>query len=257
MAELVPEPRPLLRAMIVDDEPLCRRRIRELVGGRDDVVIAAECRDGNDARHALAAVQPDILFLDVEMPGGSGLELLENIDWRRRPAVIFVTAHSSYAVQAFSARAVDYLVKPFKAERFEQSLERAREFVLMNRTRLQYGVGPALFPRWPPRITIRTAGGVTFLKSDDVSWMEAAGNYVRVHAGKQTHMIRETMNRLESGLDPTRFARIHRSTIVNIDRIVQAIPAFGRSFVLVLKDGSRLKLTAPYRRNLERLGFSF
>lgn len=239
---------PLLRAMIVDDEPLCRRRVREMIADHEDVHVVAECRDAAEALQTMAAARPDVLFLDVEMPRGSGFELLAALDPHNRPAAIFVTAHESYAVQAFSVRAVDYLVKPFTATRFADSLDRAREFVRRR--------NPSASVYAATRVAIRTAAGVTFLRSEDVSWLEAAGNYVRVHAGKETHLVRDTMNRLESTLDPSRFARIHRSTIVNVDRIVQAIPAFGRAFVIVLKDGARLKLAAHYRHNLQRLGFS-
>ena len=242
----------LLRAMIVDDEPLCRRRVREMIGAHDDVEVVGECRDAEEALQTIPVVRPDLLFLDVEMPNGSGFELLAALDPHDRPAVIFVTAHESYAVKAFSVKALDYLVKPFTTARFAESLDRARAFVRR----------PNAQPQLPAnayaavRVTIRTNAGVTFLRSEDVSWVEAAGNYVRVHAGKETHLVRDTMNRLESTLDPVRFARIHRSTIVNVDRIVQAIPSFGRAFVLVLKDGARLKLAAHYRHNLQRLGFT-
>ena len=243
---------PLLRAMIVDDEPLCRRRVQEMIDHHEDVHVVAECRDAAEALQTMAAARPDVLFLDVEMPRGSGFELLAALDPHDRPAVIFVTAHGSYAVEAFSVRAVDYLVKPFTAARFADSLDRAREFVRRRNPRQH----PSPNAYAATRVAIRTAAGVTFLRSEDVSWLEAAGNYVRVHAGKETHLVRDTMNRLESTLDPSRFARIHRSTIVNVDRIVQAIPAFGRAFVIVLKDGARLKLAAHYRPNLQRLGFA-
>lgn len=170
--------RPLLRAIIVDGEPLGRGRVRDLLAQYDDIQVVAECRNAAEALEMIGTAAPDVIFANAA-------------------------------------------------------------------------------PQPATRIAIRTANGVTFLHSEDVSWMEAAGNYVRVHAGKQTHLMRETMSRLETMLDPSRFARIHRSTIVNVDRIVQAIPSFGRSFVIVLKDGTRLKLAAQYRDNLLRLGFDF
>ena len=245
-------------AVIVDDDPLGRMRIRELLEERDDVVVAAECVNSAEAVAAIAELRPEILFLDVEMPSGSGLSVVESLG-DERPAVVFVTAHERYALDAFAFQAVDYLLKPFGRDRFERSIERARAYSILRSVERAWRAPAAAEPRGPfgERIAIRSASGISFVRALDVDWLETAGNYVQLHIGAQTHLVRATMNDAEQQLDARRFARTHRSAIVNVERIRQLIPSVGREYVIVLRDGTRVPLGVPYRDNLRRLGFDF
>jgi two-component system, LytTR family, response regulator len=239
---------PVIRTAIVDDEPLGRMRLRELLAGELDIDIVGEFTGAVEAAKELAAIRPDLLFLDVEMPGGSAFTILDALE-ESQPATIFVTAHERYAVDAFGRSAVDYLVKPFDTERFGRSLQRVRHH-------LQPARG---YPRPVPpekrvsRLAIRSGDRVHIVRLDDLDWAETAGNYVRLHFGREAYLHRESLHHFESTLDPRRFVRIHRSTIVNIDRVQQLLPSFQRKFTLVLRDGTRLTLAPPYRRLLEAL----
>ncbi len=247
-----------IRALIVDDEPLARKRIRDLLKGEPDIEVIGDCGSSGPALELLDRERTDLLFLDVQMPELDGFELLEAIDGDV-PAVIFVTAYDHYALRAFDAQAVDYLLKPFSEDRFQQALQRARrqiskvdrglmpsELISLLRT-VRSGRRPA------ERLVIRTGGRVLFLRTGEIDYVEAAGNYLNVYAGKETHLIRETMQNLEARLDPARFLRIHRSTIVNVERIKELQPWFGGEYIVILRDGRKLTLSRTYRTRVQEL----
>ncbi len=248
-----------LRCLIVDDEPLARERLRDLLADECDVEIAAECPDGRKAVAAILKLEPDLVFLDVQMPGLDGFGVLEALAPESIPAVIFVTAYDQYALRAFDAQALDYLLKPFDRERFQRALGRARDQL---RKRRSGSLEPRLLAlleqlaqRKPylERLVIKASGRVYFLRTEEVDWIEAEGNYVRLCAHKEVHLLRETMNHLESRLDPQRFLRIHRSTIVNIERIKELHPWFKGEHIVILRDGTRLTLGRAYRDRLKRI----
>lgn len=245
-----------IRTIIVDDEPLACERIRMLLEREQDVAIVAECRNGADALRAIERLNPDLLFLDIQMPELNGFELLSTLSLVQIPVTIFVTAYEQYAIKAFDVCALDYLLKPFDRERFTRALNRARseldrrkagqvnDKVLKLLGELQQNKS------YVEKLIIRTAGRVFFLRSDEIDWIEAAGNYVRLHAGKDEYLYRETMAKLEAQLNPDRFARIHRSTIVNVERIKEMQPWFRGDYVIVLRDSRKLTLSRSYRGRL-------
>jgi two-component system LytT family response regulator len=243
-----------IRAAIVDDEPLGRSRIRELLQEEQDIEVVGEYRDAHRAGAGLAALSPDLLFLDVQMPRGSAFTILEGLaQQERRPATIFVTAHEQYALKAFDVNAVDYLLKPFDTERFRRSLERARQyFDKVVPVAEPVRTLPAARTQEPlTRLAVKTNGKVHVLRVEDIDWIETAGNYVRLHVGRQSYLYRDSLVHFESKLHPRRFVRIHQSTIVNIDRVAHLQPSFNREHVVVLRDGTDLTLSAPYRRRIE------
>jgi len=246
----------IIRALIVDDEPLACERIRMLLAQEPDVEIAGECRNGADALKAIARLTPDLVFLDVQMPELTGFEVLARLDPARMPVIVFVTAYDQYALKAFEVSALDYLLKPFDRERFAKSLSRARAeldrrksgevkaHVLKLLSELQQG------KKHLERLIVRASGKVLFLRADEIDWIEAAGNYVRLHCGKDQYLYRETMTKLESQLNPERFARIHRSTIINVERIKELQPWFRGDYQVVLRDNQKLTLSRNYRNRL-------
>jgi two-component system LytT family response regulator len=253
-----------IRALIVDDEPLARQRVRTLLEADSDVEVVGECADGAQAVAALEEHRPDLLFLDVQMPLLDGFGVLEALSGDWMPVVVFITAHDRYALKAFEVHALDYLLKPFDRDRFRTALERAKAQV----RREQGGeVSQKLFAllrdvkeaRRPlERLVVKSAGRVYFVRVEDIDWVEAAGNYARLHAGKETHLLRESMAGLEARLDARRFLRIHRSTIVSIERIRELHPSFHGDYVVTLHDGTELTLSRGYRDKLqELLGNSF
>ncbi|HJW93747.1 MAG TPA: LytTR family DNA-binding domain-containing protein [Thermoanaerobaculia bacterium] len=237
-----------IRAIIVDDEPLSRSRIRRLLEHENDIDVIGEYANPARARQAIAQLNPDLLFLDVEMPRATGFELLSSLRSVNAPATIFVTAHAQYAKEAFDSEAVDYLLKPFDDERFRRSLDRVRR-----QLRPLAVADRRPFDRFLRRLAVKSGGAVSFLRIDELDWLETAGNYVRLHAGKESHLHREALSAFELRLDPERFVRIHRSTVVNIDRIARLSPAFARAWIVELRDGTRLTLAAPYRDRLQAL----
>ncbi len=250
-----------IRTLIVDDEPLGRERIRTLLGSDPEIEITGECGDGRQAITAIEKFSPELLFLDVQMPELDGFQVLEAITPRQMPFVIFVTAYDRYAVQAFEINALDYLLKSFDRERFLTALRRAKDEIQRSREghwndRLA-GLLEDLQARKKvlTRIIIRSAGRIGFLRVEEIDWIEAADNYVRLHAGRESHLIRETLQSLEKRLDSTKFLRIHRSTIVNIDRIQELRPLFHGDYSVKLVDGTGLTLSRKFRENLtEPLG---
>ena len=207
-------------------------------------------------RPAIESTNPDLLFLDIQMPEGDGLDLARTHPVERRtPAVVFVTAYDEYALRAFEVHALDYLLKPFSAERFRSALGHAREHVSQRR-KMDAAARPrrrrcATAPPRRNRLMIKSGGRIHFVRMTDIDWCEAAGNYVRVHVGHQEHLVRDTMSHLESELDPQQFVRIHRSTIVNVDRIQEMQSSFNGEYVVLLRTGTRLTLSRGYRDSLQ------
>ncbi len=277
-----------IRALIVDDEPLGRQRIRSLLKSEPDFEIVGECGDGREALAAIREQRPDLVFLDVQMPGLDGFGVLDAVGPERMPAVIFVTAFDTYAIRAFEVHALDFLLKPFDRGRFRKAIKRARAELESRKNRdtgaklaalLQDARGgqsielvgkfkearltrlpedPQAGRRFLDRVVIKSAGRVFFLRADEIDWVEAAGNYLRLHAGGDTHLLRETMSNMEARLNPEKFVRIHRSTIVNLERIKELEPMFHGDYMVALQDGTKLTLSRSYRQKLqELLGHSF
>lgn len=247
-----------IRTLIVDDEPLGRERLRMLLQDDPGVLLVGECKDGHEAVAAIEAQQPDLVFLDVQMPELDGFGVIQAVGVARMPAVIFVTAYDAYAVHAFEVHALDYLLKPFDLDRFADAFQRAAELIRRPQkagldrrlVRLLDDLQPAA--KWPERLMIKTQQRIYFIRTDEVDWIEAAGNYVRLHAGGKTHLLRQTMNTLEGQLDPDRFLRIHRSTIVNVDRVRELHRMFNGEYEVRLHDGTTLTLSRSYRSQLDR-----
>lgn len=247
-----------IRALIVDDEPLARERIRDLLERDPEVVVAAECRDGLEAIAAIREHSPDLVFLDVQMPEKSGFDVIAEVGVDRLPVIVFVTAHDDYALRAFEVAALDYLLKPFDADRFAKTLDRAKAQI---RSRLPDEFQQRVLsmmedlraaPRGLERLIVKTGGQLVFLKTEEVDWIQAEGNYVRLHVGTASHLVRETIQGLEASLDPGRFMRIHRSTIVNLDRVREIQPLVHGEYRVVLTDGTKLTLSRGYRDRLSR-----
>jgi two-component system LytT family response regulator len=236
---------------------LARERLRTLLRDEPDIELIGECADGKEAVSAIQGKNPELLFLDVQMPEMDGFAVLEAVGPERVPAVVFVTAYDRYALRAFDVHALDYLLKPFDRERFQKALERARAQV-GERGKLGDRLLALLKdikdePKRPERFVIKSAGRVFFLRADEIDWVEAAGNYVQLHVGSATHLMRETMGGLETRLDPEKFVRIHRSAIVQVDRIKEMQPAFHGDYIVILQDGTRLNLSRSYREKLQAL----
>jgi two-component system LytT family response regulator len=245
-----------IRVLIAEDEPLARERIRSLLEDEPDVQIVAESADGRTAVDEIRANDPDLVFLDVNMPELTGFDVIREIGADNMPPVIFVTAYDHYAVQAFDAHAVDYVLKPFDEDRFRLAVERAREMLAHRESgtldrRLSDLLQGLARPHYVERLAVKSGGKIIFLRTDEVTWIGAEGNYARLHAGKRSYLMRETMSNLESKLDPGRFIRIHRSTIVSTDAIAELEPLFQGDYVVVLRDGTRLTSSRGYRGNLQ------
>ena len=248
-----------IRTVIVDDEALARRGIRAQLEEQDDIEIVAECRNGLEAVSAIEEQSPDLVFLDVQMPELDGFGVLEAVGIEHMPVMIFVTAYDEYALRAFDVHALDYLLKPVDADRFAIALRRARKQVQhhgirdLNR-RLQSFLDDVQSKRdFTERLVIRVGGRICFMNVGEIDWIEAADNYVCLHVGSETHLVRETMNRLEKKLDPTQFLRIHRSRIVNIKQIKEMQPLFRGEYDIMLQDGTRLESGRGYRDNVLKL----
>jgi two-component system LytT family response regulator len=247
-----------LRVLIVDDEEVARQRVRRLLAREQDVEIVGEASDGIQAVESIRALSPDLVFLDVQMPEVDGFEVLERLRPDPVPEVVFVTAYDDYAVRAFEVHAVDYLRKPFDATRFREAFARARRRLASAEAEARARKLDALLaqiqaqpPRSRERLMVRADGRLYFVRVDDIDWVEAAGNYVKLHVGRETHLMRETMAGIEALLDPSRFLRIHRSAIVNLDRVREMQPWFSGEYTVILRDGTQLRLSRVYRDRLE------
>jgi two-component system, LytTR family, response regulator len=248
-----------IRVLIVDDEPLARRRIKSLLAHDSTVDVIGECSDGYKAVSSIGELSPDLVFLDIQMPAMDGFDVIRTIGPERMPTVIFVTAYDQYALKAFEVNALDYLLKPFDRRRFQKTLERAKAMI----RGVQGNVNTQLLSllkdlrreqEAPDRFIIRSGGRVVFLKVEEIDWMRTVGNYVRLQVGRDSHLMRETMTGMEAKLDPDRFMRIHRSTIVNLDRVKEVQPWVKGEYVVIMRDGTRLMMSRRYRERLnERL----
>ena len=249
-----------LRTLIVDDEAPARRRIRRLLGAERDIVIAGECGDGDAALALIARERPDLVFLDVQMPERGGFDVLKALPPAPLPAILFVTAHDRYALRAFDVHAVDYLLKPFTAERFRTAMARARDWVSLKTA----GAGVESLaatlrsqPAYVSRLPVRTATGTVFIDLASVDWMDAADNYVRLHVRDREYLVRETLASLETQLDPARFVRVHRSAIVQLDRVVEIRAETHGDAEVRLRDGARVAVSRTWRAHVqEALGLS-
>jgi two-component system LytT family response regulator len=247
-----------LRAVIVDDEELARGFLRELLQAHPEIEIVAECPNGFEAVKAIAETTPDLLFLDVQMPKLDGFEVLELIDQTLQtpPVVIFVTAYDQYAMRAFDAHAVDYLLKPFSAERFGKALERAKSRLGERRIPVELAAGRAPAER-PQRIVVKDGTRVHVIPLDKLDYVEAQDDYVALHSGGRSHLKQQSIASLEATLDPARFVRIHRSAIVNLERVARIEPYGKESRIAILNDGTRLSVSrSGYARLLEAMGDS-
>lgn len=248
-----------MTALIVDDEPLARRKIRALLSGDPEVRVISECSNGQQAIGAINELRPDLVFLDVQMPEVSGFDVLARLAPERIPLVIFVTAYDQYCLQAFECSALDYLLKPVDRKRFRLSLDRAKSRIASNRNSGLAAEAAVILENWKARpqylerIAIKTGGRVLLARTDDIDWIEAQGKYVLVHIGGQSHMLRDGMAALEAQLDPRKFLRIHRSAIVNLDRIRELEPWFHNEYRVVLADGTRLMLSRTCKKRLADL----
>ncbi|HVV72145.1 MAG TPA: LytTR family DNA-binding domain-containing protein, partial [Verrucomicrobiae bacterium] len=235
-------------------------RLRQLLQNEPEIAIVGECADGRSAVKAIQEETPDLIFLDIQMPELDGFAVLDAIQAEPMPVVVFVTAYDKFALKAFEVHAVDYLLKPFDRERFQTALHHALEQV---KHRGEQGFAErqsaALTDIHPPsktrdRLPIKSGGRVVFVRTADIDWVEAAHNYIVLHVGRESHLMRETMNAFEQRLAPERFVRISRSTIVNIDRIKELQPLFYGEYSVTLHNGTRLTLSRRYRNKLQQLG---
>lgn len=246
-----------IKTILVDDEPLARQRMKELLAEHADIEIVAECATGQEARTAIEQAKPDLMLLDVQMPRMTGLKLVQLLGETELPLVVFVSAHESFAVDAFDTRAVDYLLKPVRPERLRRSLERVREQLAAIREEPVTKEASASSSE-PPRISrlmAKTNDRIVFIKNEQIDWIESAGNYVIVHAGEERHVIRETMVSLERGLPAAEFVRLNRALIVNINRITELKPIGDGNFYAVLQDGKKVNVTVGLRELEQRLRF--
>lgn len=247
-----------IRVIIVDDEKLAREKIKRLLREETDIEIIAECANGTEAVAAIDQKRADLVFLDIQMPVMNGFEVLRKIPPEKMPLIIFVTAFDQYAIRAFDIHALDYLLKPFDRERLHLAVERVREQMVSaaeNFDERIISLLEGLKPRrdYPDRLVVKTGGRIYFVKTAEIDWVEAAGNYVKLHIREKTHLLRETMKGIEKKLSPRKFIRIHRSSLVNIDSIKELHPLFNGDYTVILRDRTELALSRNYHLNLTRL----
>jgi two-component system, LytTR family, response regulator len=248
-----------IRVCVIDDEPIACRKVQRLLKEDLEIEVVQVCNNGEKAREAIQTHHPDLIFLDVQMPEMDGFEVLKSLKIEKLPYVVFVTAYDSYAIQAFRVHALDYLLKPFDKKEFLETLKRAKAQVKRDRAKGGTSDLKDLLkemtsrPPFAERLVIKSYGKIIFLKVDEIDWIEAQGKYELVHAGKQSHLIREGMSKLEAELDPRKFVRIHKSTIVNVDRIEHLQPLFHADFRAILRNGTALTISRRYRERLEEL----
>jgi two-component system LytT family response regulator len=248
-----------MKILIVDDEPLARERVRRHLRDEPGIEIVGEAGNGREAVSAIEEKTPDLVFLDVQMPEMNGFDVLKALEENKIPAIVFTTAYDKYAIQAFEFHALDYLLKPFSRERFKRAVRHAREQLENSRQsgnideRLVSLLENLKAKKYLERIVVKNSGRVFFIKTEEIDWIEAAGNYLKLHVGRDAHLIRETMQSIEAKLDPEKFFRIHRSTLVQIDRIKELHPLFGGDYAVILRNGTELNLSRNYRERLPEL----
>ena len=246
--------------LIADDEVVARQRLRRLLAGFDRVEVVGEAGDGHAAIRLVRSVWPDLVFLDIQMPKGDGFDVIREIGPARMPFVVFVTAFDEHAITAFEVSAIDYLLKPFDSERFEEAFRRAEARIDADRNQEKtrqlldvLGVAEGESERGPAsRIMVKSRGRIRFIDVTDVTWIEASGNYVRVHLGDTSHLVRETLARIERRLEPGSFARIHRGALVNLQRVKEMSHWSSGEYQVEMDDGTTLKLSRTYRDGLLR-----
>ena len=251
-----------IKVLVVDDEPLARERLTTLLSQEPDVELVTPARDGEEAITSIHDDSPDLVFLDVQMPQMNGFDVIEAVGSDKMPLVIFVTAYDQHALKAFQVRALDYLLKPFDRERFRQALTRAHQQLERSagNGEIERRLAAIVNDLRPPkartdRFVVKSGGRIFFVRTGEIDWIEAAGNYVKLHVGNDSHLIRETMNAVEGKLSPDLFVRIHRCHIVNIEQVRELQPWFNGEYVVFLKNGTRLTLSRGYRERLqERVG---
>ncbi len=249
-----------IRALVIDDEPLARQSVRRFLKNHPDIEIVGECGDGQSAVDAILSQKPDLVFLDVQMPEMDGFEVVSRIGVEQMPATIFVTAYDQYALKAFDANALDYLLKPFGKTRFDRALARARERIAGSLDRdaaqriLRAMESAATRRRYIDRFPVSENGRIVFVKAGEIQWIEAAGNYARLHAAGRSHDVRETLTSLGAKLDPATFLRIHRSAIVNVQFVKEVQPWFNGYHLVLLENGRKLRMSRYQREVAERLG---
>jgi two-component system LytT family response regulator len=252
----------------VDDEPLARRTIRDLLAEHSDIKVIGECSNGLEAVAFIEDQLPDLLFLDVQMPGLDGFETLARLEPECIPAIVFVTAYDQYALKAFDVHALDYLLKPFNDQRFREAVRQAKaQIELKEISQVSQSLLNLLGERYQPgpeqqnqnrkssltRFMIKTHGRVIFIEASHVDWISADDYFIKLHAGEKTHLLRMSMNELEEKLDPKTFLRIHRSTIVNFDRVKELRQTTGGEYVVILKTGTELKISRGRRARLQQI----
>jgi len=262
-----------MRVLIVDDEPTPRERLRRLLDAEPDVEVVGDAEDGRDALEAIAELRPDVVFLDIQMPEMSGLDVARQLDESLRPLIVFVTAYDQYAIEAFEVHAFDYLLKPFDAGRLRVPLRRARQrlasgertelsavaalLARIEATQRELAAMPASSgPAYLERVLVRSDDRAVSVKVAEVERFEASGNYVRIHTARGEHEVRDTLARFEARLDPKQFQRVHRKTIVNVDAVKEIQTWFSGDYIMVLRSGAKVRLSRYYRRALRALGES-
>jgi two-component system LytT family response regulator len=243
-----------ISALIVDDEPLARKRIVRLLRAASDLTVAGEASGGEEALRMIDELAPQVVFLDVQMPRMDGFEVVRRIPPEARPLIVFVTAYQQYALEAFRAAAVQYLLKPVEREPLRLALTRVRELVAARSNPSLTAFLERVQQRttFMQHVAVKSKGGVRLVPVDDIDWFESAGNYVRLHVRRERFLLRQTMHGLEQKLDPTHFVRIHRTTIVNVQRIRDTRPASHGDHIIVLHDGTQLQMSRAYRERLGR-----
>jgi two-component system, LytTR family, response regulator len=256
-----------VRAVVVDDEAVARRRVIRLLSEREDIEVVGEANGGRTAVEAIQRSRPDLVFLDVQMPDFDGFEVLRQLEGEKLPVVVFVTAYDDYALRAFEANAIDYLLKPYDSDRFTRAVDRALHWIGTARSgdeedrlrsllrevlRNQQAVASSDARAAPlDRFMIKKRGRAQFVRADEVDWIESDGNYVRIHVGTTSHLVRGTIAACADRLDPRRFVRVHRRYIVNIDRVSEVQPWFGGDYVIILGNGHKLRLSRNFRDHFQ------
>jgi len=247
-----------IRALVVDDEKLARDRLIGFLAKLQGVEVVGQATNGVEAVESIQREKPDLVFLDVQMPGMDGFEVIDTVDQSALPAVVFVTAHDAHALRAFEIHALDFLLKPFDQTRFEKALDRARGHLNVDRSN-GGGLDPRLVSlleelheerKYSERLIVKSGGRVFFVRTEEIDWVEASGNYVKIHTKNDAHLLRESMKNMESRLDPKTFVRIHRSAIVNIDRIKELEPWFHGEYIVIMRDGTRLTASRVFSDRL-------
>ena len=250
-----------IRILIVDDEPPARELVAALLRDEPDAEVVGECANGSEAVTAIQRLAPDLVFLDIQMPGLDGFAVLSKLSSTQLPMIVFVTAYNQHAIRAFEAHALDYILKPFEYERFHEAFRRARKQLELQTNAAQQERLLALiedlerqtWDRGWNRIALREQGRVTFLKPEEIDWVESEGNYMRLHTGKRSYLLRDTMSSLETRLAAKKFLRISRTTLVNLERVKEWQPMFHGDSVVILQDGVRLTVSRTFRDGLERV----